>query len=282
MLDDGFTGFEPRVGEVCGVRTFRIGEGGVLLPLFSDVPWHSGTNIAACQVARPPEAEAAHTSPDPECSCGFYVYATADAADDYPHAQHVLAVVACWGHVVAGTRGLRCERARVDAIWMSPVVPQALAQQVAQQYSGTALYSDREEMLIHHPPTALDCYQSSPADAFTRGWLHIRGAAVAFGAVLGLVPASWITGNPGVFLLWLLTGLYFAAGVVTVSRRPLDPRSRRQLVACLALLLWLIAPLAGAVGIVLLRIPLIQLIATALAQRRQLARQAATFPAVIM
>ncbi len=45
---EAYAGFEPRVGEIRALRTFRIGPGGVLYPLFSNTPWSDGTNTARC------------------------------------------------------------------------------------------------------------------------------------------------------------------------------------------------------------------------------------------
>jgi hypothetical protein len=277
---EAYAGFEPQVGEIRAVRTFRVGEGGLLYPLFSSVPWHPGENVAHCRL--PVQAGGvSHAVPDPDCSCGFYAYATADAAAEYPHARHVLAVVACWGHVIAGTRGLRTEHARVEAIWMSPAVPRELVAQVTRRYADTTIYADRDQMLTQHPPTPLDCYQPTPTTSRFGGRFGVRPAAVTIGAVLGLLPASWITGNLDVLLVWLLALLYFAVGATILSRRRLDPGARRHAAQFFAVLLWLVAPLAGPAGILFLRIPLLQLTAIVLAQRWRMARLAATFPAVI-
>ena len=55
----------------------------------------------------------------PGCKCGFYAYGTYRAACDYAEARWLLAVVTCWGKVVPGTRGLRAQHARIEAIWLS-------------------------------------------------------------------------------------------------------------------------------------------------------------------
>ena len=49
-----FTGSEPLVGEVIGLRTFRVDESGLLLPLYSDQAWYDGPNCATCA---PPTGE---------------------------------------------------------------------------------------------------------------------------------------------------------------------------------------------------------------------------------
>src|SRR5947209_3585856 len=45
---DPYAGFEPSVGEICALRTFRIGRSGTLCPLFSDTAREDGANLAHC------------------------------------------------------------------------------------------------------------------------------------------------------------------------------------------------------------------------------------------
>ena len=120
---EAYAGFDPRVGEIRALRTFRIGPGGVLYPLFSNTPWSDGTNTARCRAGGASDESAEHRAPEPDCTCGFYAYACEAAAAEYPNARHVLATVACWGRVIAGTRGIRAEHGRIEAIWMSETVP---------------------------------------------------------------------------------------------------------------------------------------------------------------
>ena len=75
-----FTGSEALVGEVVGLRTFRVDESGLLLPLYSDLAWYDGTNTATCA---PPTGDAprgTHPVADPDCECGFYAYGHPEAA----------------------------------------------------------------------------------------------------------------------------------------------------------------------------------------------------------
>src|SRR4051794_1477530 len=113
-----WSGFEPRMGEVRALRTFRIGPGGRLYSLSSDIAWPTGTNTAQCLTPQP-GAPASHAAPNPDCTCGFHAYGSETAAAEDPKSRHVLAVVACWGRIIAGTRGIRAEYARIEALWMS-------------------------------------------------------------------------------------------------------------------------------------------------------------------
>ncbi len=274
---EAFGGFEPQVGEIRAVRSFRIGVDGVLYPLFSDHGWADGANAARCRVTH---GHPAHDVPDPECTCGFYAYASVRAADEYPHARHVLAVVACWGRVIAGTRGIRAEQARIEAIWMSPKVPAYLREAVARRYPSVSVEVDVDQLLAAHPPTVLDCYEPQPPRESNATRLRLR-LAVAAALVSSVVPQTWLGGTRNAYLLWATECAVFLAAALLVRRRSSDITSRRRAMLLATVALWLIAPLAGAAGILLLRLPLLQLAALSFAQRTMLFRSARSFPAEI-
>jgi hypothetical protein len=289
-----YAGFEPQVGEIRALRTFRIGADGLLYPLFSDTPWLPGTNTARCNIAinrprfppglldplhpDPDPDQRVHETPEPDCSCGYYAYASESAAMEYPNARHVLAVVASWGRVIAGTRGIRAEHGRVEALWMSEAVPTELAASVAARYREVTMYSDKQLMFTEHPPTVLDCYEvSGPEQRRRRAAVRV---AVAGALVLGLTPHGWLTGSRDLLLVWLFEVLVFVAAALS-SRRRHGVAAQRRSVQSVALVLWLLAPFGGAAGTLLLRIPMIQLTSLVFAQRRALARDAKRFPARI-
>jgi hypothetical protein len=267
-----YAGFEPQVGEIRALRTFRIGPNGLLYPLFTDAAWSAGTNTARCNLG------GAHASPEPDCTCGYYAYASDSAAGEYPNAHHVLAVVACWGRVIAGTRGIRAEHARVEAVWMSEKVPTELADTVAECYPAAAVYTDKQLMLTEHPPTQLDCYELADSGRATRR----RGVRVAVVAAigLGLLPHTWLAGNLDLLVAWLLelTGFLIAA---TYSYRRHGVAAKRRAMQSFALVLWLLSPFGGAAGTFLLRVPMMQLAFLIMAQRRALSLEASRFPARI-
>jgi len=278
---DAYAGFEPQVGEIRAVRTFRVGPGGALYPLFSNTQWGDGANTARCRAVRLTAASGpAHPAPDPECTCGFYAYASDSAAGEYPNARHVLAVIACWGRVIAGTRGVRAEHARVEAIWMSATVPPELVAMVRERYPSVSVYSDKAAMLAEHQPTALDCYEEpARAEAAWRRfgrWLAIVGAVV-----LGMLPAHWLGSNRDARIVWGVVLAFFVMAAALSRRRQADLASRRRGLVAFAVALWLLAPFAGPVGILLLRLPLIQIAALLFVQRVLLARAASTFPAEV-
>ncbi len=278
---DAYAGFEPQVGEIRALRTFRIGPGGVLYPLFSDSPWTAGANTARCGASGPPAAgRQVHPAPDPDCTCGFYAYASESSAAEYPFARHVLAVVACWGHVIAGTRGIRAEHGRIEAIWTSETVPPDLAAQVAQRYPATATYADKDEMLVEHPPTMLDCYEIDEPHERTMKRVGLR-VLIIVALVVGLLPTRWLGSNNDARLVWAAELCFFLVGVAILRRRRTDFAARRRMLVFVAVALWLVAPFAGTTGVLLLRLPLIQIGALGLVQRRMGTRAASRFPALI-
>jgi hypothetical protein len=277
---EAYAGFEPRVGEIRALRTFRIGPGGVLYPLFSNTPWSDGANTARCRATRAPDESGVHRAPEPDCTCGFYAYASEAGAAEYPNARHVVAVVACWGRVIAGTRGLRAEHGRIEAIWMSETVPPDLAAQVVSHYPAVASYSDKSAMLAAHPPTVLDCYEiEAPRErAMKRIGLRV---SIILALIVGVLPPHWLGSNHDARLVWAGELCFFLLGVAILRRRRTDIAARRRMLLFVAVALWLMAPFAGPVGVVLLRLPLIQITALTMIQRVVLARAASRFPAEV-
>ncbi|MGY1671701.1 hypothetical protein [Geodermatophilus sp. SYSU D00710] len=250
---DPYGGFEPQVGQIRALRTFRIGPDGVLYPLFSAGPWHDGVNTARClKQDRPP-----HPSPDPECTCGFYAFGGEQWVGDHPRSRHVLAVVSCWGHVIAGTRGLRAEHCRIEALWLSAAVPEELAERVRRNHPSVAVHRDRSRMLAEHPPTELECYEpAGPGSGHRAGRLWWSVAIAA--AVLGVLPAQWLGGAQSAALLTIVLGTAFAVAALPLAGRGRDARSSGRRLLCLATSIWLFAAFLGPLGLVFVRLPLLQ------------------------
>jgi hypothetical protein len=277
---EDFAGFEPQLGEITALRTFRVGPDGRLYPLFSDRPWTDGANTARCNLPITADELAAgrtHATPEPNCTCGFYAYAAVEAAADNAHARHVLAVVACWGNVIAGTRGVRAEHARIEALWMSDLVPRDLADRVATRYPATEIYADQAAMLAEHPPSVLDCYEVE-APAGRNIWL--RGI-VASAVVIGLLPASWIWNNQDARYLWAAEVGFFVIATALLRLAGSSVRQRGAAILYVGVIMWLVAPFAGSAGLVLLRLPIMQVVGLGLVQRHRLNREARRFPARI-
>jgi hypothetical protein len=250
-----FSGCEPLVGEIVGVRTFRVDESGLLLPLYSSRAWYDGPNTATCAPPTGEPERADHAVPGMDCECGFYAYGTEQAASHNRNARYVQAVVACWGGVVAGTQGVRSQHARIVAVWLHGNVPAWTRRRVATTYPSVAIYSDRRAMLAEHPLSALDCYQPAPPPRVLRRAAAALGLFAVF--ALGLVPEPLLRDSGPVRGLWLATTVTMGllAGWPLVGAR--TPGHRAAAMVTAGVLAWLLAPLFGLAGW-LLRAPVLR------------------------
>jgi hypothetical protein len=250
---DPYGGFEPQVGQIRALRTFRIGPDGALYPLFSNEHWQDGTNTARCLR----EDSEPHRSPDPDCTCGFYAFGGEQWVGDHPRSRHVLAVVACWGRIIAGTRGLRAEHCRIEALWLSPSVPVALAERVLRNHPRVAVHRDRSRMMAEHPPTELDCYEQ-PGGGRVRSAGRLWWSAAIAAAVLGVLPADWLGGAHNAALLSVVVGTVFAVAALPFAGRGTAVGWSGRRLLCLATSMWLFAAFLGPFGAVFVRLPLFQ------------------------
>jgi hypothetical protein len=255
-----FSGAEPLIGEIVGLRTFRIDESGMLLPLYSNGAWYDGANTAVCSPPTGHHERGPHPVPSDDCECGFYAYGTAAAAAQNRHLRYVEAVVSCWGGVVAGTQGVRAEHARIDALWISPEAPAWLRKRVATRYPSARIYNDAAAMRAEHPLSELRCYEP-PATHRLSSYLGVGVVGLAL-IVLGVLPlgvlrevdllwGAWIVATAAAAALtgWLLVGAHGAGHVAAA-------------LVMAGVLGWLVAPLFGVSGW-LLRVPLLRGLAVA-------------------
>lgn len=255
-----FSGSEPLVGEIVGLRTFRVDESGLLLPLYSNLSWYDGPNTATCAPPTGDHRRLPHAVPAPDCECGFYAYGTEAAAGHNRHLRYVQAVVSCWGGVVAGTQGLRAEHARIDAIWLNPNVATWTRKGVAAQYPSARMYTDRRAMLAEHPLSRLDCYDQNAAHR-----IGLRLGAASAGAALlalGLLPSAWLRQSSLLWGAWLIATLAVGALAAWLLIGARAPGHRAAAFVTAGVLAWLIAPLLGPPGW-LLRLPLLRAILVA-------------------
>lgn len=250
-----FRGTELLVGEIIGLRTFRVDDTGLLLPLYSTEAWYDGTNVATCAPPTGDRSRRDHAVPDEACECGFYAYRGIDAAAGNRQFHYVQAVVSCWGAVVAGTQGVRAQYARIDALWLHPHAPGWLRTRVAARYPSARLYADATAMRAEHPTTELACYQP----ATPRGTVRRVAAAAALAVilVLGVLPIGWLRATPVAEDCWLaaVAGTALLTAWLAVAARSLGHLAAAVVVG--GVLAWLLAPLFGLPGW-LLRVPLLR------------------------
>jgi hypothetical protein len=250
-----FSGVEPLVGEIVGLRTFRVDETGLLLPLYSNLSWYDGPNTATCAPPTGEPERCDHPVPSADCECGFYAYGTAEAAAQNRNMRYVQAVVSCWGQVVAGTQGVRAEHARIDAIWLNPNIPLWTRRRVASKYPSAAMYADRAAMLAEFPLSHLDCYE--PAER--PRWLPRLTAALVVACVLGLgvLPASILHGVGLLWGAWLVATAAVGALAAWLLVGVDGPGHRAAALVVAGAFAWMLAPVFGLPGW-LLRAPLLR------------------------
>jgi hypothetical protein len=252
-----FSGSEPLIGEVVGLRTFRVDETGLLLPLYTGTAWYDGANTATCappvRGERPP-----HQVVAADCECGFYAYGSEAAALRNRQTRHVQAVVSSWGRVVAGTQGFRAEHARIDALWLSDAVPKWVRIRIALKYPSARLYNDRAAMLAEHPLSTLPCYEP-PARPSLLGRLGLAVFAAAV-LVLGGLPWAWIDGP--VKVAWLGALGWLGLAVVALAAMPGTTGRATSIGLVLFAVAWLVAPAFGLFGW-LLRAPVLRALVVA-------------------
>lgn len=257
-------GTEPLVGEIVGLRTFRVDDSGLLLPLYSTEAWYDGPNTATCSPPTGDRNRRPHRVPDDDCECGFYAYSGVAAARRNPQARDVQAVVSCWGGVIAGTQGFRAEHARIDAIWLHLHASRELRHRVAVRYPSARLYADASAMLAEHPPSRLECYQ--PVAAHHPARTAAGAVAVAAVLALGVLPYDWLRHSPLLWASWLLA---VGAALVLTGWLALGARSLGHLAAAVVMagvIAFLLAPALGLPGW-LLRLPLLRGLASAALSR---------------
>lgn len=183
-------------GSVHGLRTWKVRSDGMLTGQRGKV-WRSGINEATCL----PEEMTFYRSTrceglDPKCSCGVYAYWTKYAAAIQTEA---VGVVEGFGRTIIGTRGFRCQKARIVAIvapearaetltyvdGTTETIPIDLAAQIQKRYPEIAIYQDIDAMLAEHPLT--EAPEAEPELPYDRGgvWSLPPGVTVHRGQIIG-------------------------------------------------------------------------------------------------
>lgn len=211
MTRTGMAGFAEdgelptAVGSVFGVRWFRVmprhlpGQPPTFTPLYGAMgTWHPGENQAVCK-AYPATIHTITTIPDPGCGCGFWAYwdveASFPAGADY---WHVLGVIEGYGVTRIGTKGFRCQKARIVGLHLTDSPPlrisswdrliwgawskdeettrEEIENQLADHYQ-VPVYATAPMLLARHPPTT-GYARSSPPPPLTPVQRILAQAAV--------------------------------------------------------------------------------------------------------
>jgi hypothetical protein len=96
---------EFAMGSVTGVRDWKVDEYGRLRGISYDAIWRPGENQAKCG-SEPADIEESH-------GCGFWAYY---ASTGRAHTGQVTGVIEGYGKTTLGSKGFRCEKAKVVAL----------------------------------------------------------------------------------------------------------------------------------------------------------------------
>jgi hypothetical protein len=207
-----------------------------------DRAWQPGPNEAGCLTHSPAGA--------PGCRCGFWAYGSPGALADQRGAANVAAVVSCWGRVTPGTRGVRAEYARIDALWLSRRVTGHLRDRVAAQYPGVPIYEDRAAMLGEHPLTQMPSYRRDDPRRRSR-----RRTRAAVGTAAPFALAAITAVQPHLLLACYLAAFAAASGFrgARAARARQHGPARglyRASANMAALACWALAPSLAALGLI--------------------------------
>lgn len=195
---------DPLVGEIMAVRAFEISDEGELFAVSDTaLAWTPGDNVASCRGGE------AHRAPDVDCQCGFYAFLDPRWLTSV---GSVIAIVACWGDTIVGTRGVRAEYSRVVAVYLPDDVPETVGDALKSTYR-VEVYRRVPDMLQQHPLSSLPGVRtrrglSSPLTPTT---LWVLRTVTAVG-LMALPVISWL--DPSLGLVDLRPWMWLAAAVL--------------------------------------------------------------------
>lgn len=183
----GFSDAELVPGKANAIRAWDIDTLGRMVGQFSQV-WTPGTQIAKCLSKPNPftlsnpfaknrnlnptftvsydlsdgeleaakealrEIESQHPVPVPNCGCGFWAYTDASAWDHVDLEETVggvIGVIAGWGNVLVGTKGIRAEKADVLAVTRPRNA--TLERRLRRNYPSLVVVEDIDDLLAEFP-----------------------------------------------------------------------------------------------------------------------------------
>lgn len=134
---------ELRVGETYALRQFVLKPNGYLAAVHQPEVWTPGENRFTCMCLGE-----THQVPDPkQGQCGFYAYTQAPIKPLRAKSNIVHAVVACYGTLVEGERGVRAEKARIVGVQMPQNAQVRGADRFAELYPQMRVFNDFDALV---------------------------------------------------------------------------------------------------------------------------------------
>lgn len=152
--EPGFGEREPdfTAGSVTGYRWWalddRVPRSEPALLLGMHAAWQPGENTATCLEI--PALHPAADVPARGCHCGFYAFWTVQPPYATGSLPQVLGVIEGYGRVRTGTKGFRCQTARILAL--HTLGDEAAAVTLGRSYPAARVYRELPAMLAEFPP----------------------------------------------------------------------------------------------------------------------------------
>jgi hypothetical protein len=145
------TGFEFTAGSVFGIRQWAVMSldlDDAVLFGNNDVPWVGRAMTASCVGGR---LRKPHTAPEERCTCGIYGW-YAPTAFPQPYSGSVVGVIEGTGRTLMGSKGFRCEHARIMAFTVI-ASPREQWGCLRDRYPGVPVFDSTDKMLAEFPLT---------------------------------------------------------------------------------------------------------------------------------
>lgn len=159
-----------RPGEnVATCRSEHVNGGGIIpaslmasyrftLPFSCGCPLCTSAAAVRKQLAKQqvePTAEAEHVIAGLTCGCGYYAYFD-NGANPYHKTGQVHGLIEGYGVATVGTRGFRCEKAKLLALIVKPKRENALTEAVRRNYPEAHVFPSKRAALEQFPLTQPD------------------------------------------------------------------------------------------------------------------------------
>ncbi len=174
-------------GTITGWRAWDIADDGTLLSVNDHEQWPAGKPLEmVCAHGH------AHTTPDPECTCGIYSLKSRELLIQHQGSGHgVIGTVALWGRVLEHDNGIyRAQRAYPTQLWLADRLPIALIKKV-QKYGApiVTMEIDREPEIVPVPPPMPNL--PAQQQAVIVAGVHLRTISRALAAIAPIASTTY-------------------------------------------------------------------------------------------
>lgn len=159
---------------ITGIRSFRVNAGLLGSPVQLGATWRPGENLAEClspfapgMPSRKPE----HRAGGLTCNCGFYAYFDRHHNPYHSH-NTILGLIEGYGLVTVGSRGFRCEKARIVALVLEAGRGVGVIG-LGSNYPGVSMFGSVDEAVARFPlvaPEGTPPYEPPPGDYWNASW----------------------------------------------------------------------------------------------------------------